>query len=463
MPQSSKPSTGEIGSHGLAVYSGRVYEEWKKELVGSYGVNVYREMYDTDAVVGAIFFTINTILSQAKYKIVKGKGRKAVAAKKLLEDLLEDMDHSFHQFVAEALSMLQFGWSWHEIVYKRRDDGRWGWSKFSFRSQDTLDSWHFDATETDILGMIQKVSTKSLETATIPRSKSIHCRTSTLKNNPEGRSVLRSAYRAYYFKKRLEEIEAIGIERDLAGLPVIRLPPEFLSSTASEAQRSAVESYKDIVKKIRRDESEGLVFPAKETKDGKPTGYDIELMASSGKRQMNVSETIKRYDQRIAMSLLCQFILLGTERAGSFALVDRQATIFTQALQSFLIKIADAFNKDAVLPLMLINGFEAKAAPKIQFDQLDDVSLNTIATFVNQLVGANVLTPDDDLETYLRELADFPPHNGKPRVKPSNPMGAGRPSADDTTDRNNPELNREDPEDTEDPADVRAMPEEEED
>ena len=44
------------------------------------------------------------------------------------------------------------------------------------------------------------------------------------KGNPEGRRILRDAYRAWYFKKRLEEFEAIGVERDLAGMPVGKVP-----------------------------------------------------------------------------------------------------------------------------------------------------------------------------------------------------------------------------------------------
>jgi hypothetical protein len=36
--------------------------------------------------------------------------------------------------------------------------------------------------------------------------------------------MLRTAYRPWFMKKRLEEFESIGIERDLAGLPIMWLP-----------------------------------------------------------------------------------------------------------------------------------------------------------------------------------------------------------------------------------------------
>ncbi|MCE2604181.1 hypothetical protein LH384_34385, partial [Pseudomonas aeruginosa] len=54
--------------------------------------------------------------------------------------------------------------------------------------------------------------------------RALHFVTKSRKNNPEGRSVLRGAYRAWYFKRRIQEIEGIGLERDLAGFPVLTAP-----------------------------------------------------------------------------------------------------------------------------------------------------------------------------------------------------------------------------------------------
>ncbi|WP_155274431.1 hypothetical protein [Piscirickettsia salmonis] len=47
-------------------------------------------------------------------------------------------------------------------------------------------------------------------------------RTTSRKGNPEGRSILRNAYQPWYYKKNLESIESIGIERNLVGLLTLR-------------------------------------------------------------------------------------------------------------------------------------------------------------------------------------------------------------------------------------------------
>ncbi len=48
--------------------------------------------------------------------------------------------------------------------------------------------------------------------------------------------------------------------------------------------------------------------------------FDLVLLSSGGSRQFDTDKIIQRYDQRIAMSILSDFILLGSDRVGSYAL-----------------------------------------------------------------------------------------------------------------------------------------------
>jgi len=58
------------------------------------------------------------------------------------------------------------------------------------------------------------------------------------KGNPVGRSVLRNAYFAWYFSKKIAEIEGIGIARDLAGVPVGWIPAACFDSEPSPNDRA---------------------------------------------------------------------------------------------------------------------------------------------------------------------------------------------------------------------------------
>ena len=98
-------------------------------------------------------------------------------------------------------------------------------------------------------------------TVTLPIERSLLFRYRHYKDNPEGLSMLRTSYRPWYYKKRLEEFEAIGVERDLAGLPIVKVPGEMLRAKPGTDQAKIVEAFKKLVRSVRRNEQEGVVFP----------------------------------------------------------------------------------------------------------------------------------------------------------------------------------------------------------
>ena len=58
----------------------------------------------------------------------------------------------------------------------------------------------------------------------IPLNKSLYYRTTSINGDPSGRSILRNAYTSYEYLNNLQAIEAIAVERELAGIPVARIP-----------------------------------------------------------------------------------------------------------------------------------------------------------------------------------------------------------------------------------------------
>ena len=229
----------EIGRIGQRRYGGTIYEEFLHELRGKRGIEVYREMSENDDVVGAILFAIEMLIRQCDWNVEPGgdtaKDREAA---EFVKSCMDDMQDTWIDTISEILSFLTYGWSFHEIVYKRRmgntkdsktkskyTDGLIGWKKLPIRAQETLYRWEYDE-EDNLRGMTQQPPPYFC-TYTIPMEKALLFRTKSRKGNPEGRSILRNAYRSWYFKRRIQEIEGIGIERDLAGLPVIHAPADF--------------------------------------------------------------------------------------------------------------------------------------------------------------------------------------------------------------------------------------------
>lgn len=420
MADTKTPDMQELGATGLKRFSGYVYEEFLPDLAGPRGVQIYKEMSSNDATIGAVLFAIQMLCRRVDWRTDPASTQpQDEEAADFVQSCMEDMSHTWLDMVAEIMSMLVFGHDVQELVYKRRigneedpnmqskfADGKIGWRKIATRSQDTLVRWIFD--ENGGIQGVEQMAPPHYRLVTIPIEKMLLFRTSQAKNNPEGRSMLRNAYRAWYLKKNIENIEGIGIERDLAGLPVALVPPEILSTNATMAEKNILQSIKTIVTNIRRDEQEGIIFPKSYDSNGKDM-YELKLLSTAGQRQFDTDKTIQRYDQRIAMTAMADFLLLGHNQVGSFALASSKTNLFSVAIGGFLDIICDVFNRHAIPRLFKFNNFKVKEFPKIVHGDMESVDLDELGKYVQALAGAGMpLFPNEELQKYLMKVAKMP-------------------------------------------------------
>ena len=413
----------EIGRIGQNRYYGTFgpsvfYEEFLPELTGVRGVQAYTEMADNDATVGAILFAIEMLMRNVEFSVEPGGNQEIdKKAAEFVEQCMDDMERTWPDTLSEILSFLTYGWSYHEIVYKRRsgktkspvtnskyDDGLIGWRKLPIRAQDTLYGWEYKEDTDELIGMTQ-IPPPNFEQITIPLDKALHFRTRSKKDNPEGRSILRTAYRAWYFKKRIEEIEGYGIERDLAGFPVLYAPPDLPIWDDEAEMRAALAKAEALVSSVRRDAREGLVLP------GGENGWKFELVTSGSRRQFDTNAIIDRYDKRIATSVLADFVMLGQQAVGSFALADSKTKIFALAIGTYLDVICEVFNNQGIPRLIDINGDAFVGItdyPRMIHGDIETPDLQSFTTFIKEMVGIGVLQPDEQLEEEVRRVGNLP-------------------------------------------------------
>lgn len=395
------PDFSEYGRTGIRRFTGRVYEEFLTNLRGLQGVRVYREMSDNDDIVGASLNAIERIIAQTSWTVAPyDDSNECKRDAQFLEECKYDMEHSWSDFILEANSCSIYGWSVLEEVYKVRkgessdkrknskyNDGLIGWRKFSRRMQSTLYTWDFDEDTGDIKGMVQNPP-PDYAYRYIPMDKALHFRTKIEGNNPEGRSILRNAYKPYYYKKSLQIIEAIGIERDLVGIPVLT-PPETWNIT--DPKNASLLVYAErLLSNLRMDEQGGVFLPP---------GWVLSLLSiGNSRRQFDMDKVINRYDKRIAITMLAQFIMLGMDRVGSFALSTDQNDLFKLAVQSYINRIADTINTCAVPRLFRLNPTLGKGGklPRLIPSNISVPDLTTLANFINALVKAQILPTDNE-------------------------------------------------------------------
>ena len=414
----------ELGSAGLIQYGGQVQEDFIQQLQGKRGIANFREMADNDPVVGAIMHAIEMLLRKVDWSVDASdvEDETALQYAEFVSSCMTDMSVSWDDTLSSILSFLTYGFSVHEIVYKRRegyeadapskyDDKLIGWKKLPIRGQSTIYEWDIDKNG-GINGVTQQQElgqTFGRDNVYIPIEKMLLFRTSTKYNNPRGRSVLRNAFIPWYYKTKIQEIEAIGIERDLAGLPIAMVPPQLLSDNATQGERDALDAIKQLVRNIKRDEQEGIVFPLAYDPDTGNLAYDLKLLSTGGRRSFDTDAIINRYDQRIAMSLLADFVLLGHTATGTQALSVSKIQLFLDSLEAWLGSIAQVFNSHALPRLMRINGFDISKTPSINFEAPANTDITALGDFISKLASAGApLFPNEELENFLMDTAGLP-------------------------------------------------------
>lgn len=390
---SGRPSV-DMGKTGLGAFSGRILEDFLIELRGQQGYKRFNEMRLNSPEVGALLLAIeNAIRGSVEWHFESEEGDTDPRVE-FLQRALDNMSISMNDHISEALTMLPFGYAPFAIWYENID-GEILWHKFVLMGQNSI--WRWYLTPDGSLEGLQQMAPPLYHTEDIPIERILLYRTRVERNNPEGRSILRQAWISYYFQKNIQQIEGIGIERDLAGLPMIELPPTANTTDSdSDNPNSDVGRANILVRNVRNDEQSGLVIPS---------GWKFSLVTTGGTRQFDTDKVISRYAQRILMSALSQFLMLGSQGVGSLALSRDQTDFFTMSVNTTADIIAETFTKYAVPRLLKLNGFDTEGI-KLAHTPAGQIDLSQLADFL-QKAGAFITWRPED-ESWLREVTQLP-------------------------------------------------------
>ena len=426
-PRASSNDFHEIGVAGVHSVGGRILEEYHPELRGEKGRRAYQDMEDNCSLVGAFLFIVGLLIQRTPWtaRPVDEHSPQAVEMAVFLDSILDDMSHAWVDALMTAFSMVVYGWSWLEVVLKRRlgpeqkrpefrsrfEDGLIGIRKMAFRPQSTLDTWDLDD-HGGVQGMWQRTR-NGVGRIHIPIERSLLFRAGR-KYSPEGRSVLRPAYRDWHGLKNIDDIEGIGIERELNGLAMASIPSKYLAADASVEEKAIGEEYLRMVRDIKLNEQGGLVIPSDpwEDENGNPTSLRkvmVELLSTKGTRAIDTDKAARRREQAIARTLVAEFLLLGMGPVGSFAMHEDKTELFLLATQGWMMNMADVLNRHLVPRLWRLNPFPRELQPVLEPGKVKPEDLGALSEVIERLTRAGMeLFPDDNMDTYIRSEAGWP-------------------------------------------------------
>ena len=307
-----------------------------KDLVDRQRFEVFRKMRDSDPTCAASIKSIELPITQGTFDVQPPSEPTDIEteqAEKLAMWLFNDLD--WPQTIRSAITSLTYGYTLFEKVYERRE-GYIVPSKIGFRPQRTIDDIERNS-RGEISYFIQFIDGRRVR---LPRNK---CILITIDSESEadwqGQSVLRSAYKPWFIKEKMEIVNATGIERFSAGIPVL-VAPEGVEP--NDPNWNTAET---ALKNLHAGQQSYAVLPF---------GWELTIL----ERKTNPDDPlpfIRELKDDIKIAVLANHLRLGGQGAGSKALGVAFVDSFLHAVQAWANLICDAFNRDLIRELVNVN------------------------------------------------------------------------------------------------------------
>lgn len=422
-------SMKEIGTVGLSELNGEISESIRKELMWPACINTYRKMY-SDPLIYAAIQNMTNMIAKVNWYVEAPDNADSQMLKKteFIKQCMGDMEHSWDGFIRNVLTMVIYGFQVTEKCFRRRNtrngskysDNLIGWRKLAPRSQRTIKKWKFSEDGRELLGVFQDLSMvqgnrynllkQSKEYTTdgilIERERFLLFNYNGRNGNPEGESPLAQCWQPWKFKTILEEQEAIGIARDLNGLPFMTIPAQYMSKDASPEDKEVYEYCQKIISRLQSNEQGGIILPSVFDERGNPL-FKIELLGTKGNKQFDTDKSIKRYDDKILTALFSDILKLGQQTHGSFSLAGAKTNIVAVNIEARLREIAEVINQDLIKDTFRRNGWTDTDLPKVCFEDLDEEDLDMFSKMVQRISAVNMLPRSREIVSQIVKRAGF--------------------------------------------------------
>jgi hypothetical protein len=382
--------SGEYGTSSPSPWTSFTRDEYNPQMRGQKGLEVFDKMRRSDGGIRSTLRAAKTPVLAARYFVQAG-GKKDIdkkAAEWVAKNLFELMSTPWTQTLTESLLMLDFGYYMFEKVWENRIvDGqmRTVLKKLGPRHPMDVKSWYFDANggPAGVSMYAPNMESLAMDDVVIPIQKMLVFSFDKEAGNIEGISILRSAYKHWYYKEQLYKIDAIQKERHGIGIPVIKLPLGYGSDDKLAAE--------NLGRNVRTNERAHIVLPP---------GWDLFMLKLEG-QPVDCLKSIDHHDTMIRMNVLGEF--LGTAGAK-----EEDQTMFLKATR-FVADIVTETYCSYLIPEMVKFNFADAAIPKLRARRIGEQEDQRTASFtLRNMVGAGVIVPDDVLEDAARDLLDLP-------------------------------------------------------
>lgn len=375
----------ETGASGTQFFSGFIDgDEFVARLKGVQGRKTFDRMYRSDPVISATMHSLLLPLQGTTWEMVGGTDRgKQLVAKNILP--------TWRRHLRQVLLHLVHGFALFERVYEIQGNEVVE-VKAAQRLATSIERWHTENRKLDeVEQFAQTDDDGGAEHVRIPATRLTLFVNEQEGDNFEGKSVLRPTFKPWFIKDATEKIMAIQTERFGLGVPIGTFP----KGAAAQDQTT----FREGLEALRSHENAFFMLPE---------GFTFEF-AAYPRSGIDFVKRIQHLDSQIAVALFANFLLLGTGgRGGSRALASSAIDFALLANQHVAEYVEEVTFEDRIVPLGELNGIPRKELPRIRAGTLREMDPNKVGKTIVGLVGAGIITSDEELEKSLRRKLRLP-------------------------------------------------------
>ncbi len=305
LPSTPKGLPSELGSAGLNMQDGVEHkpEDHPIQIRNSKQAARYYRNMCLDPTINGTLQMYTGICQMAKWHaetaIDDGKPdwneEEALEAHRFLESCIKDMQGSMQDLISQFIDMLVHGFQVSVPQFKFRhgvdqedpkrrskySDGKIGWHYFKAIDPYSVDKWDTPKGEgySNLKGIYQQ--TISGAKSYIPRDRALIFRTTAKNDSPTGESILVGAVQPWLERQRSSNLELVGMERNLAGIPILDVPAAYLSEDATPDQKKVVAYLKKAGAAFKKNGQTFMLRPSDRDDNGNRL-IDIELLSPNG-------------------------------------------------------------------------------------------------------------------------------------------------------------------------------------
>lgn len=385
----------------------------KRDLQLPQAFHTYRSMLENEYIGAGIGLT-QSLINKLDYHIDVDTTKASKEEIKLVEKLNASMKTlrgiTKTDFLNYQLSCIPYGVALSEIVMKR-DNGLFVFDTFSpihpinvnryTFEKNTLTKIELNPADNDGQLIVKEATQK-----TIQGDKILMVKLNPDLDNPLGRSVLNRCYMPWKKLEIVGEYELIGIAKNLSGVLKIKAPAEYIQDYLNNASSDNAQYLEDLIgqAELLHAGKSCLAVIASDTNQNGVANFDITTIGNSDSGDMDINAITKRLENSILTTLYSDILMLGQSGGGSFALSDSKTALLGLVIDSILNTISSSF-EHALKVAYEVNGLTYTGNAKLVFESVEQLDFEAFTRGLQRLVDANIVEPDEELETFVRKKA----------------------------------------------------------